>query len=137
MSSDVHVQALLEAREITVAYDPTWVPLTYSHPETHEFYGIVADVFKKIQQMTGLKFKFVPMPQDRALSMLTGGEIDAICALTGGFIWDKKLQIRTTRPYLRTAAAQTGRECGCSRATPGSRVRARSGSRSRPTSAAA
>ena len=100
---------LREAREITVAYDPTWVPLTYSHPETHEFYGIVADVFKKIQQMTGLKFKFVPMPQDRALSMLTGGEIDAICALTGGFIWDKKLQIRTTRPYLRTAAAQIRR----------------------------
>ena len=59
--------------------------------------------------MTGLKFKFIPMPQDRALSMLTGGEIDAICALTGGFIWDKKLQIRTTRPYLRTAAAQIRR----------------------------
>lgn len=100
---------LREAREITVAYDPTWAPLTYNHPETQEFYGIVADVFKKIQQMTGLKFKFIPMPQDRALSMLTGGEIDAVCALTGGFIWDKKLQIRTTRPYLRTAAAQIRR----------------------------
>lgn len=97
---------LREARTITVAYDPTWAPLTYKHPETHEFSGIIADVFHRIQQMTGLKFQFVAMHQDRALSMVTGGEIDAVSALPGSFLWDKKLQVRTTRPYLRTAVAQ-------------------------------
>lgn len=97
---------LSKADTITVAYDPSWPPLSYKAPGTQEFTGVIADIFQKIHQMTGLKFKFVAMLQDRALSMVTGGEIDVLCALPGNFLWDKKLQVRTTRPYLRTAVAQ-------------------------------
>lgn len=44
--------------EIVVAYDPEWRPLEYRDPVTGEFSGVMRDVFDRISQRTGLKFRF-------------------------------------------------------------------------------
>lgn len=98
-----------ENKPVIVAYDPQWPPLTWENPQTKAFSGTVSGVFKKIQQATGLNFVFTPMPMAQALSMATSGEVDIVCALSGNFLWDRELGMRTTRPYLRTAVVQVYR----------------------------
>ncbi len=97
---------LNEAKPIIVAYAPDWPPLTWKNPQTHDFSGLVADLFERLQGVTGLRFLFVPMPLAQSLSMVTSGEVDIVCALSGNFQWDRELGMRTTRPYMRTAVVQ-------------------------------
>ncbi|MDY0204467.1 MAG: EAL domain-containing protein [Desulfovibrio desulfuricans] len=103
---------LNEGKPVIVAYDPDWPPLTWEDPQTRAFSGIVANLFDKIRQATGLRFQFVPMSMSQSLSMVTSGEVDIVCALSGNFLWDKELFMRTTRPYLRTAVVQIYRRDG-------------------------
>lgn len=103
---------LNEGKPIIVAYDPDYPPLTWENQKTRKFSGSVADLFDKIAKITGLNFQFMPMPMAQSLSMATSGEVDIVCALSGNFLWDKELRIRTTRPYMRTAVVQVYRRDG-------------------------
>ncbi|SDF03462.1 EAL domain-containing protein [Desulfovibrio legallii] len=96
-------------RPITVAYAPDAAPLQYQDPQTGLFAGTAREIFTQLEQRSGLRFHYVPMPQHRALELAAKGEIDAIACLTGDFFQDKKLPLRTTRPYLRTLSVRVSR----------------------------
>ena len=107
-------------RPITVAYGPDAPPLQYQDAQTGAFTGIVRNIFTQLEQNCGLRFHYVPMPLPRAVELAEKNEIDVLACLTGDFLQDKSLNLRTSRPYLRSVSVRLSR--GDIRATDEARV---------------
>jgi len=51
--------------EVTVAYIAGRIPLSFTDAKTGELEGISRGIFDKISEITGMKFKYVALPQDK------------------------------------------------------------------------
>ena len=49
-----------EAKKVRVAYDAHWAPLEYADLPAGVFSGMAAELFKRIGEMSGLEFEYVP-----------------------------------------------------------------------------
>lgn len=103
-----------------MAYGPDAPPLQYQDAQTGAFTGIVRNIFTQLEQNCGLRFHYVPMPLPRAVELAEKNEIDVLACLTGDFLQDKSLNLRTSRPYLRSVSVRLSR--GDIRATDEARV---------------
>ena len=69
---------------IRVAFAANWIPIEYMDPKTGNIEGIMADVFSRIQQLTGLPFEYIPETDSP--------QADIIATLSTDFAWADRHQ---------------------------------------------
>ncbi len=89
------------ADPIRISYDSSFAPLSYKNEEG-EFDGIMADIFMRIGEKSGLKFQFEARPASAALTALKYGETDVISVVDGDYLWDERNHMNTTLRFLHT-----------------------------------
>ena len=97
-----YIQAVKEP--IHISYDPSFAPLSYENADG-EFSGIMADIFARITEKSGLEFQFEACPASMALRALKLGETDAISVVDGDYLWDERNHMNTTLRFLNTPSA--------------------------------
>ena len=59
-----HLNELIASgKPLQVSFSSSWFPIEYTDPETGEVRGIMADIFARISQLTGLKFTYITSPE--------------------------------------------------------------------------
>lgn len=86
---------------LTVVYDPNQRPIMYYDEETGQFSGIAADIFKKIEACTGLKFIYKKVNDRREAKLcFQNGEADILAALDHDYSLAKEYNAYLTGSYL-------------------------------------
>ena len=69
--------------------------------DKNEFQGIVPDLLRRITELSGMQFTFVPVDsQQEALKLTEAGEVDMIGRVGVDLIFAKKEGMRLTSPYV-------------------------------------
>ena len=89
---------------IHISYDPSFAPFSYKDAEG-ELNGIMADIFARIAEKSGLDFQFEACPAATALRAVKLGETDAISVVDGDYLWDERTHMNTTLRFLNTPSA--------------------------------
>ena len=89
---------------IHISYDPSFAPFSYRDAEG-ELNGIMADIFARIAEKSGLDFQFEACPAATALRAVKLGETDAISVVDGDYLWDERNHMNTTLRFLNTPSA--------------------------------
>ena len=89
---------------IHISYDPSFAPFSYKDAEG-ELNGIMADIFARIAEKSGLDFQFEACPAATALRAVKLGETDAISVVDGDYLWDERNHMNTTLRFLNTPSA--------------------------------
>ena len=97
-----HIEAADEP--IHISYDPSFAPFSYKDAEG-ELNGIMADIFARIAEKSGLDFQFEACPAATALRAVKLGETDAISVVDGDYLWDERNHMNTTLRFLNTPSA--------------------------------
>ena len=64
---------------LRLAYNNKWNPVSYQDKETGEYCGITADILRKLEEETGIRFEFVPTSGNtESIEMLLQDEIDVV-----------------------------------------------------------
>jgi len=97
----------LAERQFIAASEPLRVTLLqdsapFSHMESDgSFNGILPDLLKRIEGLSGLKFTFVPVhSQTEALQAICDGKADIIGRLATDVFFAERNNLRLTRPYI-------------------------------------
>ncbi len=86
---------------IKVAYDPSWAPLIYYDTKDNKAQGAIPNLFRWIENETGLKFNFVMADNySEALKLVSSGEADIIANIAKDSYWSEEFNIRLTSPYI-------------------------------------
>lgn len=89
---------------IHISYDPSFAPFSYKDAEG-ELNGIMADIFARIAEKSGLDFQFEACPAATALRAVKLGETDAVSVVDGDYLWDERNHMNTTLRFLNTPSA--------------------------------
>ena len=89
---------------IHISYDPSFAPFSYKDAEG-ELNGIMADIFARIAEKSGLDFQFEACPAATALRAVKLGETDAVSVVDGEYLWDERNHMNTTLRFLNTPSA--------------------------------
>ena len=89
---------------IHISYDPSFAPFSYKDAEG-ELNGIMADIFARIAEKSGLDFQFEACPAATALRAVKLGETDAISVVDGDYLCDERNHMNTTLRFLNTPSA--------------------------------
>ena len=54
---------IASGKPLQVSFSSSWFPIEYTDPQTGEVRGIMADIFARISQLTGLKFSYITSPE--------------------------------------------------------------------------
>lgn len=101
---------LAGAPTLRVVYDSFRMPFSYTDPETNEFAGVAAHLFKDIARVTGLRFEFVPVDSHAdGVAMVSTGQADIIYGVDRDVEKETLGAIRTTGPYLSNPMAEIAR----------------------------
>ena len=72
-------QLLSTKKPLRVAFPTNWRPIAYTDPKTGEAQGIMADVFTRISQLTGLHFEYIPQEE--------ASQADIRATISSDFTW--------------------------------------------------
>lgn len=87
--------------KLTVVYDPNQRPIMYYDEESDQFSGIAADIFRKIEACTGLKFVYKKIADHgEAKLYFQEGKADILAAMNHDYSLAKENQAYLTGPYL-------------------------------------
>ena len=86
---------------VRISYDPFFAPLSYKNADG-EFNGIMADIFARIAEKSGLEFQFEAHTASESLTALKSGETDVISVVDGDYLWDERNHMNTTLRFLNT-----------------------------------
>ena len=98
-------QYIKAADPIIVSYDPSFAPFSYKDKKSGKFKGVTADIFKRIEASSGLKFSYESHTQSDALKLLQEGKVDVLAVSDGDYLWDGRKGINSTLYYLRSATS--------------------------------
>ncbi len=85
---------------VNVVYNNDWAPLSYTN-ESGNFAGVFADVFRKIEEESGLNFNYIEVDgYSKALEMVSSGKADIICLAKNDFTWAAKNNLVLSKSYL-------------------------------------
>lgn len=85
---------------VRALYDANWAPISYQDPQTGEFSGILADIFRQIAEDSGLTFQFIPYSGKIPYDLLTGGKAEILCSFERDCTWKERATLNLTAPYL-------------------------------------
>lgn len=86
---------------VRVLYDPHWLPIEYQDPQTGEHRGITAELFKELEERTGLQFSFqTDTTFTNVLEKLRAGEADLLTAMLHDYNHGSENNVLLTQPYL-------------------------------------
>lgn len=88
--------------EITVLYDATWHPLSYTDPKTLKFTGVIADLFAHIADISGLKFRYEPVNGTPLRARTERTPFTVLAGVNSDYLWNSKNNIHSTQIYLRS-----------------------------------
>ena len=98
-------QAYIDShREITVAYDPAWLPIEYRDGRTGTMGGVMRAVFDEVSQRTGITFRFVTSDSYAAVrdQLQGGGKAPILSSIGYDFNWGDEWGYRLVPPLLET-----------------------------------
>jgi two-component system sensor histidine kinase EvgS len=87
--------------ELTVLYDPAWIPLDYQDPKTKSSAGIVRDLYDLISLRTGIKFKYITANNYDEAVNLYGHTADIYSLLATDYDWGDVHNVYLTQPVLK------------------------------------
>lgn len=93
-------QRKASGQPVTVQFDPAWEPIEYRDPATGELRGVMAEIFARLSQETGLNFKFVTSGTyaDAILSLGEGAELAS--TLSYDLNWGESHNAYLTQPVF-------------------------------------
>jgi two-component system sensor histidine kinase EvgS len=87
-------------KPVTVLFDSAWIPIEYKDSQTGAMKGIMAEIFKQLQQKTGLQFKFVTAATyGEALKMLNH-EAEIVSTISTDLNWADQHDVFVTQPIF-------------------------------------
>ncbi len=91
---------ILSKPDVYIMYDSAWHPIEYFNEKTGECEGIVPDILKKIEDVSGLEFKLTT--ERNSVEILKeirekGG--NALTSISYDFTWAKKNNVKITQPF--------------------------------------
>lgn len=86
--------------KIIVAYDPAWIPAEYYDQETGRFSGIMADVFARLHEKTGLDFAFVTADSYADTMDSYGQTADLFSTVSYDYSWGDSHNVQLTQPVF-------------------------------------
>lgn len=101
---------IASAEEITVHYDATWHPLSYTDVQTGKFSGVVADLFADIADVTGLRFRFMPTSGSPLSARPQRTPFTIFAAVSGDYLWNRTNEIHSTQSFLRSPVVLVSRD---------------------------
>lgn len=106
--------------ELTVAFDPCWMPIEYLDSATGAYSGMMSMVFQELTDITGIRFRFVSKGTFNATKQTFQGKVDLFSTLTYDYNWGDRLGYYLTQPLFETQIHQVyrGAETGSSIALP-------------------
>lgn len=78
---------IAENRPVLVSFDPAWIPIEYRDPQTGEFKGVMAEIFKRISHLTGLTFQFVSADTYAATTKEYDNQAELASTISTDFEW--------------------------------------------------
>ncbi len=91
---------ILSKPEVYIMYDAAWHPIEYLNEESGNCEGIVPDILKKVEDVSGLKFK---LTADRnsveVLKKIREEGGNAVTSISYDFEWAKKNNVKITQPF--------------------------------------
>lgn len=106
---------LAEHPELTVAYDPAWRPIEYRDPDTGAFSGVMARVFERLSEATGITFRFVAGDSFSQTAQAYAGRAELFTALNYDFDWGDGLGYYLTQPLFEMQVYQLSGDGGGNR----------------------
>jgi two-component system sensor histidine kinase EvgS len=88
-------------KELTVLYDPAWIPLDYRDPKTGSAAGIVRELFDLISLRTGIKFKYISANTFDETVNLYGHQAEIYSLLSNDYDWGDIHNVYLTQPVLK------------------------------------
>ncbi|SHK53538.1 Signal transduction histidine kinase [Hathewaya proteolytica DSM 3090] len=86
---------------IKVAYDAKWPPMEEQNEKTGEFSGAISEVYKKISQLSGIKFQFIPAKgYDDLLNICKNEDVRMISSLPYNFAMVKNFNCLMSEPFV-------------------------------------
>ena len=89
-----------EGTPVLVTFDPAWAPIEYKDPVTGEIRGIMAEVFARISEQTGLQFKFVTASTFAEAVASFGRHTELYTAINNDLGWTDALDVYVTQPVF-------------------------------------
>lgn len=97
---------------LRLAYNNNWNPVSYQDKETGEYCGITADILRKLEEDTGIRFEFVPTSGNmESIEMLLQDEIDVVYGVANRLA-TRAVQggLMVSDPYVQVPLALAKRE---------------------------
>lgn len=86
---------------VRVVHDPKHFPVEAYDPETETCSGMTYEIFKKVQEDTGLKFEYIPTDSFAdAFTVITEGKADIICGIVENYNLSDEYELYLATPYL-------------------------------------
>lgn len=92
--SNDEMDLINKSRTLTVAISNTWHPFEFYNTKNNEFSGLIVEIYKKIEELTGLSFTFIEEPK------LTQPTADIIASYPHNMEAVQAAGYSITEPYL-------------------------------------
>lgn len=93
-------ERIASGKPVLTSYDPAWMPIEYRDPQTNEMHGVMADVFARLSEITGLKFQFVTAENYAATTAKFKDKAEAAATLSTDYIWAGQHNSWLTQPIF-------------------------------------
>lgn len=99
------------AGRITVGYPQDNRPIAYKNPETGEFEGMLRDIMDRLQDISGLQFEYVSLPEeDVGYESFQKNGIDIMTHVTYNQANRNMSKMAVTRPYDSMSLVMVGKK---------------------------
>ncbi len=96
---------------IRVAYAPFWKPIEYYDKKTDSMQGIFADVFRLLEENTGLQFEYLMTGSfEESIQRLEDGEVELLTAMDHSYQWAGQRNLYLSNIYLQTSVVAVGKK---------------------------
>ena len=96
---------------IRVAYAPFWKPIEYYDKKTDSMQGIFADVFRLLEENTGLQFEYLTTGSfEESMQRLEEGEVELLTAMDHSYQWAEQHNVYLSNIYLQTSVVTVGKK---------------------------
>lgn len=97
--------------DITIGYRPVGMPFSYIDEKSGELQGITRDILDRISQISGLKFKYMPIPStDVDIDYLKDNEIYVVGGVEYNEVTVSFEELWLSSPYFKTESVLVGKD---------------------------
>ncbi|NLD19396.1 MAG: transporter substrate-binding domain-containing protein [Clostridiales bacterium] len=108
--SKAELEYIKKLGSVNLGYVSTQDPVSYTDKDTGEFAGMTRELMDNICKISGLKFKFIPLPTGKiSYDYLTQNKIGLISSVEYNSINLKSKGLRLSQPYLSAQKVFVGR----------------------------